>query len=862
MKKFIYLTVLLVLLLLAGCGSPEPAVEDTAVPDAGEPSVPAATEPAAEVEPTAAPTEAAADTGTEPQVEPTAKPTPIQISFGGKAVYTRLYFEDFETYTADSSSGFETGGGIVELTTDPEQVVDGSTSLLLAESGRLKSNPGILPLAANTEYIIEFDYRVLERDSEKDIAYLMAYPTGSYEYEDSLSSLNFAKNADKVGSYATSIRTGDEEEYWMQIGVLGDASLVIDNLAVIRIDTQPLTTRPEHWESMDDLPYPRLGNFAVGTPYGMAWGQGGEPELTYSVNQIERRLAMADVIVGFSIANQTWDPALTYRLRSLNPDIIIVPITLPQEHVIMDQFTGGNSTVLIDWNFQEGLADEWFVYDTAGNIVEDYDWPGIRKMNISEFCPVVEGQTFNDYLIDWVINDIMASGIWDGIIFDNLFGAINPHIPNFYNPAALDFDINRNGERDETPAMISDITRQSVTQMLQNLRDEVGNYEIIMGNNGSYPNIYAAPLVNGYVFECVNWGWYTPYENMWEGLHYSEPGFRQRLEAYFLMQAEAVKPVTNIMQGCGKYRIDSIIDTVSLEPTEQDIRNQRLTLGLTLLSDGFYEYDLYDNRSAPFWFDEYTVNADGVAEEDLQNKGYLGMPLGNAVELKSPVTPVLEEDFEAGFPAYMLSSTANTYTSTDPADAISGEASLIIDNPDHSQIAYYKVETSPSEVVLDPNTTYLVEFDWKILETLDDKFTAYIWDGINNTPEYWMPGVVAGDSGHAIFPITTGSRSGYRLTLQLMNGGGRVAIDNLTIMQGGVGPWRRDFENGFVLVNPIHQPYTFSLEELAGEFGRTGIKRILGTQAPDVNNGQEQTEEFTLQPFDAIIFLADHVSQE
>lgn len=48
-------------------------------------------------------------------------------------------------------------------------------------------------------------------------------------------------------------------------------------------------------------------------------------------------------------------------------------------------------------------------------------------------------------------------------------------------------------------------------------------------------------------------------------------------------------------------------------------------------------------------------------------------------------------------------------------------------------------------------------------------------------------------------------------------------------------------------------------EELAGALNRTGIKRILGTQAPDINNGQPVTGTLTLQPFDAIILLADHI---
>jgi hypothetical protein len=61
------------------------------------------------------------------------------------------------------------------------------------------------------------------------------------------------------------------------------------------------------------------------------------------------------------------------------------------------------------------------------------------------------------------------------------------------------------------------------------------------------------------------------------------------------------------------------------------------------------------------------------------------------------------------------------------------------------------------------------------------------------------------------------------------------------------------------LVNPLNKPYTFTVDELAGIFNRTGIKRILGTVAPDVNNGQLVADDLTLEPFDAIILLADPI---
>ena len=58
-------------------------------------------------------------------------------------------------------------------------------------------------------------------------------------------------------------------------------------------------------------------------------------------------------------------------------------------------------------------------------------------------------------------------------------------------------------------------------------------------------------------------------------------------------------------------------------------------------------------------------------------------------------------------------------------------------------------------------------------------------------------------------PVTRPASGIWSLTWAL-DGVGQVAITNVTLSDGGFGPWRRDFENGLVLVNPFLQPYTFS----------------------------------------------------
>lgn len=192
---------------------------------------------------------------------------------------------------------------------------------------------------------------------------------------------------------------------------------------------------------------------------------------------------------------------------------------------------------------------------------------------------------------------------------------------------------------------------------------------------------------------------------------------------------------------------------------------------------------------------------------------------------------------------------------------ITGTGSLVIDNPDHTtSIDYVETTTKASVVALESGKTYVFEFDWEILETLDDTFVVAIIGSDGIVDSYWHTCEVQGDAGKTRFHVTFPTGSDYKIYFQLMSGGGKIAIDNIRVTEGGAGPWRRDFENGFVLVNPLNHPYTFTSEELAGSYSRTGIKRILGAQAPEVNNGEPVTDTLTLQPFDAIILLSDHIS--
>jgi uncharacterized protein (TIGR03437 family) len=556
------------------------------------------------------------------------------------------------------------------------------------------------------------------------------------------------------------------------------------------------------------------------------------------------------------------DPDSIHRIRTLNPNIVI----LPERDFIDQQIPQSppfGSNISLDYQLLQSTPIQWEATDTFGNLIHPVNYPELFYMNVSDYVPLVNGQTWRTTLPNFVTTQIFPSGLWDGVWFANMQGTLDPGFPNATNPVLFNYDWNRNGLRDETPASTSDMIRPATVSVLQQVNSSTAGMQLTMGNAGGTPEFALAPLVNGYSFECLNDFWNPPGTPIASSL---SGAWRTEFDAYLRMQGTSRSPQLNLLQACGASASDLNTEnrtTYYVAPTSDDLQKHRLSMGTALLGNGFYEYALKDDLSAPYWFDEYSVDSNGNAIKDLAKKGYLGHPLSDAVELTSPGTLIFQEDFESGVPPNsFIASPPSAATVTQTAgQVISGTGSLVLNNPDHTQAGNVTVTINPNAVSFRPGV-YLLSFDWRVLETCD--FTLGLGSFVNgpagNLDRAFALGAVRGDSGTVHFPFVIPSGGTWSLYFAISLGGGEVAIDNVKIYQGGAGPWRRDFENGFMLVNPFQQPHTFLAADLAGALGRTGIKRINGTQAPDVNNGQPATGDLTVGAFDSIILLADRIA--
>jgi hypothetical protein len=114
---------------------------------------------------------------------------------------------------------------------------------------------------------------------------------------------------------------------------------------------------------------------------------------------------------------------------------------------------------------------------------------------------------------------------------------------------------------------------------------------------------------------------------------------------------------------------------------------------------------------------------------------------------------------------------------------------------------------------------------------MGDGYFSYDYGGTSHGQLWWYDEYSVDASGNA-----TGDDSGKGYLGQPLRGARKL----------GNGVWRRDFDRGIVLVNPTSQTQTVKLEKK--------YRKILGTQAPDVNDGSLM-DEVSLPSQDGIILL-------
>lgn len=274
-----------------------------------------------------------------------------------------------------------------------------------------------------------------------------------------------------------------------------------------------------------------------------------------------RELSKWDLLV-LDMEVQVKRPDLLRKIREWNPDVIMLAYIAPQEIEI----GAATSASVMRQKLVSGIPDSWYVANTRGERLGS--WPGTKLLNVTDASPRVNGEQWRDYLVRFASKEILGSGLWDGIFYDNAWDSVTWFVGN-------DIDLDRNGARDANP----DAAWQTGMRFIyEESRRATGDRYFIVGNGTS--RVYSN-LLNGAMFE-----------------NFIPVGWARTMETYKYSESVNHNAVLNIINAnTGNFG------------QETDYRRMRFGLASALMEDGYYSFDYGDTDHGQLWrYDEYDID--------------------------------------------------------------------------------------------------------------------------------------------------------------------------------------------------------------------------------------------------------------
>ncbi|MBI2989787.1 MAG: VCBS repeat-containing protein [Candidatus Magasanikbacteria bacterium] len=284
-----------------------------------------------------------------------------------------------------------------------------------------------------------------------------------------------------------------------------------------------------------------------------------------------RKLSEWDLVI-LDIENQYKNPSLIKQMKRWNPHIIILGYITPQE-IKQDAALSSSQSRR---RLSERLSEQWYLSNEQGARLSW--WPGTYLLNVTEDAPLVKGKRFNETLVDFVVDDVLSSGLWDGIFFDNAWDSIT-----FF--AGSDIDLNKDGRKD---IGLNEKWQEGMKYIYNETRRRAGKDIILVGNGTT--QIYAKEL-NGKMIE-----------------NFILPAWPSSMETYKF--------------NSGNGNINIINANTGNKGGNTDYKAMRFGLASSLLEDGYYSYDYGDKDHGQLWrYDEYAVNLGAPADKAASLQG-------------------------------------------------------------------------------------------------------------------------------------------------------------------------------------------------------------------------------------------------
>lgn len=512
-------------------------------------------------------------------------------------------------------------------------------------------------------------------------------------------------------------------------------------------------------------------------------------------------------------------PDILAALRQRRPDINLYAYILG--HYIWN-VSHADSMVHYPTRFRRMVRDlNGFLYNQTG---AEYSGANVNLAKRDGFGRFIVAEGVADLFYD----ALYQSGQWDGLLIDQFCTSIL-----WMEAGGERIDYARAGY----PSLAAfDLAWKTATDTLGNrLRRKVGGNFVLVGNCASSTN-YAA--FNGWMREDFPFqGGGTWYENM-----YRDPG------GYFTDDVRFRVPRHNY--------IFTAASNSATPYSATNLRKLRFGLGSASLAEGYSVFgprDL-DGLTYPYynwWYDEYAVNlTTGRSSPDPADTGWLGEAVAPAYQMIWPGTgadAVTNSSFEVNV------TDGWTFGTADAVATMTRDATTAV------------VGTSSAKVAITTAGAYDHSAGFTTIGRLNmvagQSYSATFWAKAS-TPR--AIGIAVGVPGQAplqkrtadigttwkqfqiVFVPQTSGNVGLQFQVGLTSG--TLWFDDCHLQAGVFNIYRRDFQNGIVLVNPAGTAQTVPL-------GQT-YRRLIGIVDPTGNNGQSVTQ-VTVQASDALFLLSD-----
>lgn len=570
-----------------------------------------------------------------------------------------------------------------------------------------------------------------------------------------------------------------------------------------------------HASSAAAAGYPRLGLYGGIMGIGYPFIEGGNRYGPIDEATCDSVARFDQVIIDASPVTE-YRPDVVAALRTRNPDISVLAYVNVGAIWLAAQ---PDSTVHYPTRFRRLVRDlNGFLYNRAGNHYSNYNVNLAKRDGFGRYV-VAEG------LADLFQDAIVSTGTWDGIFFDVFCDRIG-----WTQTPAESVDYQRAGY--STYAAFDAAYQAGGDALANRLRSLAGPSFLLVGNCGQGIKYIS---FNGWMRENF------PFQNggTWDENMFRVPG------GYFTDEVSFRTPRHNYLF--------TAAEPPSAPYTAYNARKVRFGLGSASLGGGYGAFgfstrDVSQYNYSGWWYDEYGVDlATGQSSQRIADTGWLGQPVSSAYQMiwlgtgpDASTNPGFETDVTSGWTFYP--SVPATLT-RDASTAAVGSASARINVPTAAQYEWSVNLNTVGTLAVVNSASYAATFWAKASAPR----TLPVVMGVAGIGEVARRTIDLTTTWRRYQAVLVPRASGVgTLSFFLSGAAGDVWLDDVHLQAGVTNLWRRDFQNGIVLVNPGPSALTV---DLGGTF-----RRIAGVVDP-VNNDGMPGAFVTVGPSDARFLL-------